>query len=128
MAGLIKVFTHRAIPPIGPYSQAIKANGFVFVSGQMPATVENGKIQLTEGTVADKTHSMCRNAATVLEAAGSSLEKVVKATVFFTNLNDFAEMNEVYAQYFPQRPARSAIEANRLPAGVSLEMELIALE
>ncbi|EXJ73590.1 endoribonuclease L-PSP [Cladophialophora psammophila CBS 110553] len=109
-------------------SQAIKANGFVFVSGQMPATLEDGKIKLTEGTVGDKAHAVCRNAATVLEAAGSSLEKVVKVTVFFANLDDFAEFNEVYGGYFPQRPARSAIEAKRLPAGVTLEMELIAVE
>ncbi|KAI1610257.1 L-PSP endoribonuclease [Exophiala viscosa] len=121
------VYSDKGIPPIGPYSQAIKANGFIFVSGQMPATFENGKIKLTEGTVTDKTHSLCRNAAIVLEAAGSSLEKVVKVTVFFANMDDFAEMNEVYAQYFPQKPARSAIEARRLPMNLSMEMELIAL-
>lgn len=119
----------------------------------MPATFENGKIKLTEGSVADKTHSLCRNAAIVLEAAGSSLEKAVKVTVrpyylepgtlcpllmaltddalvpqvFFANMDDFAEMNEVYAEYFPQKPARSAIEAKRLPMNLSMEMELIAL-
>ncbi|KIW44904.1 uncharacterized protein PV06_03341 [Exophiala oligosperma] len=122
------VYTDKGIPPIGPYSQAIKANGFVFVSGQMPATFEDGKIRLTEGTVADKTHALCRNAGIVLEAAGSSLDKVVKVTVFFANLDDFAEMNKVYEGYFPQKPARSAIEAKRLPAGVSMEMELMALQ
>ncbi|KAK4943171.1 hypothetical protein LTR10_017195 [Elasticomyces elasticus] len=106
----------------------MKANGFIFVSGQMPATFENGKIKLTEGTVGDKTHSLCRNAAVVLEAAGSSLEKVVKVTLFLANMDDFAEMNEVYTQYFPQKPARSAIEAKRLPMNLSMEMELIALE
>ena len=102
-----------------------------------------------EGTVPEKTHQMCRNAAAVLEAAGSGLDKVVKVTVgipcnvarpsmkpltarnvkmFFANLDDFKDMNEVYAEYFPQRPARSSLEAKRLPAGVSMEMELIAME
>ncbi|KIW69215.1 hypothetical protein PV04_05105 [Phialophora macrospora] len=128
MANIESVFTDKGIPPIGPYSQAIKANGFIFVSGQMPATFEDGKIKLTEGSVADKAHSLCRNASVVLEAAGSSLAKVVKVTVFFADLDDFKEFNDVYAQYFPQKPARSAIEAKRLPAGVTLEMELIAVE
>ncbi|KAJ9496814.1 hypothetical protein H2202_007591 [Exophiala xenobiotica] len=128
------VYTDKGIPPdnlalLQPKkSQAIKANGFVFVSGQMPATFEDGQIKLTEGTVTDKTHSLCRNAKIVLEAAGSSLDKVVKVTVFFANIDDFAEFNKTYEQYFPQKPARSAIEAKRLPAGVSIEMELIALQ
>ncbi|KAK5457150.1 hypothetical protein LTS15_004931 [Exophiala xenobiotica] len=94
----------------------------------MPAVFEDGKIKLTEGTVTDKTHSLCRNARIILEAAGSCLDKVVKVTVFFANIDDFAEFNGTYEQYFPQKPARSAIEAKRLPAGVSIEMELIALQ
>ncbi|EXJ60022.1 hypothetical protein A1O7_04170 [Cladophialophora yegresii CBS 114405] len=94
----------------------------------MPATFEDGKLKLTEGSVAEKAHVLCRNASIVLEAAGSSLEKAVKVTVFFADLDDFKEFNDVYAQYFPQKPARSAIEAKRLPAGVTLEMELIAVQ
>ncbi|KAM0257141.1 hypothetical protein ACHAPA_011863 [Fusarium lateritium] len=71
---------------------------------------------------------MCQNARAVLEAAGSSLEKVVKITVFFQNLDDFKEMNDVYAEYFPHKPARSSCEATRLPAGASIEMDIIALQ
>ncbi|KAH6974357.1 YjgF/Yer057p/UK114 family, partial [Ilyonectria sp. MPI-CAGE-AT-0026] len=110
---------------IGPYSQAIKANNMVFVSGQIPAET-TGK--LTEGTVAEKTHKMCQNAQVVLEAAGSSLDKAVKITIYFQNLDDFKEMNDVYAQYFPHKPARSSCEATRLPAQASLEMDIIALQ
>ncbi|CAJ0547363.1 Ff.00g041170.m01.CDS01 [Fusarium sp. VM40] len=119
------VFSPKGVKPIGPYSQAIKANGLVFVSGQIPAEV-TGK--LIEGTIAEKTHKMCQNARAVLEAAGSSLEKVVKITVFFQNLDDFKEMNDVYAEYFPHKPARSSCEATRLPAGASIEMDIIALQ
>ncbi|EKG12372.1 YjgF-like protein [Macrophomina phaseolina MS6] len=118
------IFTEDGVPPIGPYSQAIKANGLVFVSGQMPA---DNKGKLIEGTVAEKTHKMCQNASVVLRAAGSNLEKTVKVTVYFENLDDFKEMNDVYALYFPHKPARSAIEAKRLPAGTPMEMDLIAL-
>lgn len=110
---------------IGPYSQAIKANGFVFVSGQIPAETTG---TLIEGSVAEKTHRMCQNARVVLEAAGSGLDKVVKITVFFKNMDDFGEMNQVYAQYFPHNPARSSCEAVRLPAGASMEMDIIALQ
>ncbi|CAI6090799.1 unnamed protein product [Clonostachys chloroleuca] len=119
------VFSPDGVKPIGPYSQAIKANGLVFVSGQIPAETTGA---LIEGTVAEKTHKMCQNARAVLEAAGSSLEKVVKITVFFQNMDDFKEMNEVYATYFPHKPARSSCEAVRLPAGASIEMDIIALE
>ncbi|KAH6957340.1 Endoribonuclease L-PSP-domain-containing protein [Fusarium avenaceum] len=120
------VFSPKGVKlAIGPYSQAIKANGLVFVSGQIPAEV-TGK--LIEGTVAEKTHKMCQNARAVLEAAGSSLDKVVKITVFFQSLDDFKEMNNVYAEYFPHKPARSSCEATRLPAGASIEMDIIALQ
>ncbi|CAG9983135.1 unnamed protein product [Clonostachys byssicola] len=124
-ASMAPVFSPDGVKPIGPYSQAIKANGLVFVSGQIPAETTGA---LIEGTVAEKTHKMCQNARAVLEAAGSSLEKVVKITVFFQNMDDFKEMNEVYATYFPHKPARSSCEAVRLPAGASIEMDIIALE
>ncbi|VUC27706.1 unnamed protein product [Clonostachys rosea] len=124
-AGMTQVFSPHGVKPIGPYSQAIKANGLVFVSGQIPAETTGA---LIEGTVAEKTHKMCQNARAVLEAAGSGLDKVVKITVFFQNMDDFKEMNEVYATYFPHKPARSSCEAVRLPAGASMEMDIIALE
>ncbi|KAF4314398.1 Enamine/imine deaminase [Botryosphaeria dothidea] len=122
---IVPIHTPESVAPIGPYSQAVKANGLVFVSGMIPAT-KDGK--LVEGSVSEQTHQMCRNAQAVLGAAGSGLEKAVKITVFFANLDDFAEMNGVYAEYFPHRPARSAIEAKRLPAGVPMEMDIIAIE
>ncbi|KAL9569625.1 hypothetical protein ACKAV7_006255 [Fusarium commune] len=110
---------------IGPYTQAIKANGMVFLSGQIPA---DSQAMLIEGTIAEKTHKMCQNAKAVLEAAGSSLDKAVRVTVYFQNMDDMKEMNEVYAEYFPHKPARSACESSRLPAGASMEMDIIALE
>ncbi|KAJ4270544.1 hypothetical protein NW762_002232 [Fusarium torreyae] len=119
------VFSPEAVAPIGPYSQAIKANGMVFLSGQIPADTQARPIQ---GTVAEKTHKMCQNAKAVLEAAGSSLDKAVKITVYFQNMDDFQEMNTVYAEYFPHKPARSACESPRLPAGASMEMDIIALQ
>ncbi|KAH7378098.1 Endoribonuclease L-PSP/chorismate mutase-like protein [Cadophora sp. MPI-SDFR-AT-0126] len=119
------IFTQDGVPPIGPYSQAVKAQGLVWVSGQMAA---NNKGELIVGSVAEKAHQICKNTKTVLEAAGSCLDKVVKVTIFFTDLNDFVEFNTVYAEYFPHKPARSSLEAKRLPAGVTVEMELVALE
>ncbi|UNI23729.1 hypothetical protein JDV02_009531 [Purpureocillium takamizusanense] len=123
-AAMEPVFTPKGVTPIGPYSQAIKANGFVFVSGQIPAETDG---KLIDGTTAEKTHKMCQNAKAVLEAAGSGLDKVVKITVYFQNMDDFKVMNEVYATYFPHKPARSSCEANRLPASASMEMDIIAL-
>ncbi|KAJ5573339.1 hypothetical protein N7450_010323 [Penicillium hetheringtonii] len=128
MASITKIFTPKGIPPIGPYSQAIKANGFVFLSGQLPAVSSNQKLEMIQGSVAEKTHVMCQNARAVLEAAGSSLDKVIKTSIFLVNLDDFGEMNEVYGKYFTGSPARSTIETSRLPAGASMEMEVIALE
>ncbi|KAM0248596.1 hypothetical protein ACHAP5_003322 [Fusarium lateritium] len=119
------VFSSKAVAPIGPYTQAIKANGMVFLSGQIPA---DSQAKLIEGTIAEKTHKMCQNAKAVLEEAGSSLDKAVKVTVYFNNLDDMQEMNEVYAEYFPHKPARSASESPKLPAGASMEMDIIALQ
>ncbi|KAH7261512.1 Endoribonuclease L-PSP/chorismate mutase-like protein [Fusarium redolens] len=119
------VFSPKAVAPIGPYTQAIKANDMVFLSGQIPA---DSQAKLIEGTIAEKTHKMCQNAKAVLEAAGSSLDKAVRVTVYFQNMDDMKEMNEVYAEYFPHKPARSACESPRLPAGASMEMDIIALQ
>ncbi|KAI1011082.1 hypothetical protein LB504_002741 [Fusarium proliferatum] len=124
-AAMDHVFSPKAVAPIGPYTQAIKANGMVFLSGQIPA---DSQARLIEGTIAEKTHKMCQNAKAVLEEAGSSLDKAVRVTVYFQNMDDMKEMNEVYAEYFPHKPARSACESPRLPAGASMEMDIIALQ
>ena len=111
---------------IGPYSQAIKANGMVFLSGQIP--LDPGTQQNVEGDVARQTERVLENLKAVVQAAGSSLDRVVKTTVFLADLNDFAAMNEVYARYFQnQPPARSTVEVARLPRDARVEIDLIAL-
>lgn len=121
------ISTKDAPQAIGPYSQAIKANGFVFVSGQVafdPATQ-----QVVAGDVSIQTDRVLRNLSEILEAAGSGLGKVVKATVFLKNMNDFAAMNTVYGKYFSSAPpARSTVEVARLPKDVLVEIDVIALE
>ncbi|KAG5757004.1 hypothetical protein H9Q69_010488 [Fusarium xylarioides] len=124
-AAMEPVFSPKAVAPIGPYTRAIKANGMVFLSGQIPA---DSQARLIEGTIAEKTHKMCQNAKAVLEEAGSGLDKAVRVTVYFQNMDDMKDMNEVYAEYFPHKPARSACESPRLPAGASMEMDIIALQ
>jgi 2-iminobutanoate/2-iminopropanoate deaminase len=111
---------------IGPYSQAIKANGFVFVSGQVAIDPANQLI--VAGDVAVQTERVCKNLAGILKAAGSSLDKVVRSTVFLKNMNDFAAMNEVYGRHFTTAPpARSTVEVARLPKDVLVEIDVIAL-
>jgi 2-iminobutanoate/2-iminopropanoate deaminase len=120
------IVTDEGPKAIGPYSQAIKANGFVFLSGQIaldPATQ-----QLISGDVAAQTQRVLQNLAGILKAAGSSLSLVVKTTVFLKNMSDFAAMNEVYGRYFTEAPpARSTVEAARLPKDVLVEIDVIAL-
>ena len=120
------VSTKDAPQAIGPYSQAIKANGFVFTSGQIaidPATQE-----IAAGEVAAQTERVLRNLSEILEAAGSGLGKVVRSTVFLKSMNDFAAMNQVYGQYFSSdAPARSTVEVARLPKDVLVEIDVIAL-
>jgi 2-iminobutanoate/2-iminopropanoate deaminase len=120
------ISTDRGPKAIGPYSQAIRANGFIFISGQVafdPATS-----QIVEGDAARQTARVLDNLKAIVEAAGSSLEHTVKATVFLKDMNDFAAMNEVYARYFPKNPpARSTVEVARLPRDVRVEIDLIAL-
>jgi len=120
------IATNDGPKAIGPYSQAIKANGLVFVSGQIaldPATQ-----QLIAGDVAAQTERVLENLAGILKAAGSSLQQVVKAGVFLKNMADFAAMNEVYGRYFTQAPpARSTVEVARLPKDVLVEIDVIAL-
>ena len=111
---------------IGPYSQAIKANGFVFVSGQV--AIDPVTNTLLSGDVAFQTDRVLKNLRGILAAAGSSLDKVVRATVFLKNMNDFAAMNEVYGKYFTSAPpARSTVEVARLPKDVLVEIDVIAL-
>ncbi|HEX8999722.1 MAG TPA: RidA family protein [Blastocatellia bacterium] len=118
--------TDRAPQAIGPYSQAIKANGFVFASGQIP--LDPATMQLIDGEIGAQTEQVLNNVKAVLEAAGSSLGQVVKTTVFLADMNDFAAMNEIYAAFFGQtRPARSTVQAARLPRDVKVEIEVVAL-
>ncbi|HEV3252915.1 MAG TPA: RidA family protein [Candidatus Acidoferrales bacterium] len=120
------ISTDRGPKAMGPYSQAIKANGFIFVSGQGAVDPATGK--LVEGDTARQTERTLENLKAILEAAGSSLHKAVKATVFLKDMNDFAAMNEVYARFFPQGPpARSTVEVARLPLDLRVEIEMIAL-
>jgi 2-iminobutanoate/2-iminopropanoate deaminase len=120
------VSTKDAPQAIGPYSQAVKANGFIFVSGQVgidPATQ-----QIVTGDITAQTDRVLRNLSEILEAAGSGLGKVVRSTVFLKNMNDFAAMNQVYGKYFSSAPpARSTVEVARLPKDVSVEIDVIAL-
>jgi len=120
------VGTEKGPKAIGPYSQAVKANGFIFTAGQVAFDPATG--QLIEGDVARQTARVFENLKAIVEAAGSSLDRAVKATVFLKDMNDFAAMNEVYARYFPANPpARSTVEAARLPRDVRVEIDLIVL-
>ena len=120
------VSTDRAPGAIGPYNQAIKTDSLVFASGQIPVDPATG--QIPEGIKA-QAEQVFKNVSALLEASGSSLAKVVKTTVFLQNMDDFAAMNEVYAKAFEGTdfPARSAVEVSRLPKGVLLEVEAIAV-
>ncbi len=118
------ITTNRAPAAIGPYSQAIKCNGLLFTSGQIPLNAEG---KLVEGGIEEQTHQVFRNLQAVLEAGGASFKDVIKATVFLKNMDDFAVVNEIYASYFgDHRPARSAVEVSRLPKDVLIEIEMIA--
>ncbi|HZP73463.1 MAG TPA: Rid family detoxifying hydrolase [Gaiellaceae bacterium] len=109
-----------------PYSQAIKANGLVFVSGQL--SLKPGEKDLTSGEIGPQTEQVIANLRAILEAAGSSLDKLVKTTVFLQNLSDFAGMNEVYARHVGDTPpARSTVEVGALPSGALVEIEAVAL-
>jgi len=118
--------TERAPQAIGPYSQAVRAAGFVFASGQIPIDPATG--EFVSGGVAEQTEQVLRNLSAVLEAAGTNLESVVKTTVFLADMNDFAAMNEVYGRYFKEdAPARATVEAARLPRDARVEIEAIAI-
>ena len=118
--------TEGAPAAIGPYSQAVRAGGFVFASGQIPLDPATG--QFVEGGVREQTEQVLRNIMAVLEAAGTGLDRVVKTTVFLADMDDFAAMNEVYGRYFAEDPpARATVEAARLPRDARVEIEVVAL-
>lgn len=120
------VKTESAPAAIGPYSQAVRAGGFVFASGQIPLDPKTG--QFVEGGVREQTEQVMRNLAAVLEAAGTGLDRVVKTTVFLADMDDFAAMNEVYGRYFADNPpARATVQAARLPRDARVEIEVVAL-
>ncbi|MFB6366489.1 RidA family protein [Paenibacillus elgii] len=121
---LERISTDRAPAAIGPYSQAIKFGNLLFTSGQIPLNPEG---QIVEGGIAEQTHQVFRNLKAVLEEAGATFESVIKATVFIKDMNQFAQVNEIYAAYFgDHKPARSTVEVARLPKDVLVEIELIA--
>jgi 2-iminobutanoate/2-iminopropanoate deaminase len=120
------ISTPDAPQAIGPYSQAVRANGFVFVSGQV--AIDPATQQVISGDVAAQADRVLKNLSAILKAAGSGLEKVVRSTVFLKNMNDFGAMNEVYGRYFNVvPPARSTVEVARLPKDVLVEIDVIAL-
>ena len=119
------VTTSAAPAAIGPYSQAIRAGEFLFVSGQIPLNPSTG--ELVGGSIADQTHRVFANLGAILAASGASFDHVVKTTVYLADMSEFAAMNEVYASYFPApAPARATVQAARLPRDVRVEIDLIA--
>jgi len=120
------IATDQGPKAIGPYSQAIKAGGFVFVSGQV--AIDPATQQVITGDVAAQTDLVLKNLAAILKAAGSGLDKVVRSTVFLKNMSEFGAMNEVYGKYFTSEPpARATVEVARLPKDVLVEIDVIAL-
>ncbi len=121
------VATKNAPAAVGPYSQGVRVGGFVFTAGQIPLVPETGK--LVEGGIEEQTRQVMRNLAGVLEAAGSSLDKIVKTTIFVTNIGDFAAVNQVYGSFFAaEPPARSTVQVAALPLGAQVEIEAVAVE
>jgi len=119
------ILTDRGPKPIGPYSQAIRANGFLYLSGQVALDPKTG--EMTGADIRQQTERVFENVKGILEAAGSNLHHVVKTTVFLKDMNDFAAMNEVYGKYFTSAPpARSTVQVSRLPKDALVEIEVIA--
>jgi len=119
------ILTSRAPRPIGPYSQAVRANGFLFVSGQVALDPASG--ELTGANIQEQTERVLENVKGILETAGSNLHQVVKITVFLKDMSDFSKMNETYARYFTSAPpARATVEVARLPKDALVEIEVIA--
>jgi 2-iminobutanoate/2-iminopropanoate deaminase len=119
--------TDNAPAAIGPYSQAIEVNGTIYISGQIPIDPQTGK--LVEGGIKEQTHQVLKNIGAILKAAGCSYQNVVKSTCLLANMDDFKDMNEVYAQYYSENPpARAAYGVLKLPLGSMIEIETIAIK
>ncbi len=119
-----KVQTNKAPAAIGPYSQAVCVGNLIFTSGQISINPETGVL---EGqSITEQTHRVCQNLQAVLEAAGGSLKSVIKTVCFLNNMTDFAAFNEIYAQYFTEKPARSCVAVKDLPKGALVEVEVVA--
>lgn len=126
MSKLTPVIAKNAPPAAASYSHAMKANNFIYVSGQIPYTPENKPI---EGSITDKAEQVIQNVKNILVESNSDLDHIVKANIFLADMNNFAEFNKVYAKYFSvHKPARSCVAVQALPLGVDLEMEVIAVE
>lgn len=122
---LATIHTDKAPQAIGPYSQAVKCNGFVFVSGQIP--INPATSELLAGSTGDKTRLVMENIGRILEEAGTSFDKVVKTTIYLTDLNEFDEVNKIYGEFFSShKPARATVQVARLPKDVSVEIDAIA--
>ena len=121
-----EIITENAPKVIGPYSQAIEVNGFIFASGQIPIDPSDG--ELNNGSIEEQTRLVLNNLKAILESAGASFDNVVKCTVFLHDMDDFSHMNNVYAEFFkPPYPARAAVQVARLPKDVKVEIEAIAI-
>ena len=119
-----KIQTNKAPAAIGPYSQAVVVGNLIFTSGQIPLNPETGVLEGKD--ITEQTHRVCKNLEAVVTAAGSSLQNAVKTVCFLANMSDFAAINEVYAQYFTEKPARSCVAVKDLPKGALVEVEVIA--
>ncbi len=121
------IHTEKAPQAIGPYSQGVKYNGFIYTSGQIPFNVEKNEL-VTTG-IQDEVHQVMKNVIAILEAGGTTIDQVVKTTIFVKDLNDFNAVNEVYASYFNDQnyPARECVEVARLPRDVNVEISVIAI-
>ena len=119
------ISTEKAPSAIGPYSQAVRADQWLYISGQIPIDPATG--EMVKGGIVEETHRVLKNAKAILEASGASMSDVVKVTIYVANLKDFSVINEIYGQYFISNPpARSCVEVSGLPKGASLEMEMVA--
>ena len=119
-----KVETNKAPKAIGPYSQAVMVGNLIFTSGQIPLNPETGVLMGND--IKEQTHRVCQNLKAVLEASGSSLENAVKTVCYLSDMTNFSQFNEVYAQYFTQKPARSCVAVKELPKGALVEVDVVA--
>ena len=119
-----KVETNKAPKAIGPYSQAVVVGNLIFTSGQIPLNPQTGVLMGND--IKEQTHRVCQNLKAVLEASGASLENAVKTVCYLSDMTNFSEFNEVYAQYFTQKPARSCVAVKELPKGALVEVDVVA--